>query len=104
MTAKETSPAIISDAEARRVAARYFNLGDDSVGGVFLEDGRIEMGEVGNLAESISESHLDLFDSGGSGPTCACALAGENCDLNLLRLYVLHHGERGPVEGWGETK
>lgn len=83
---RPTSPSIIGDVEAKRIAQEDVRTGRAAASS-----------EIGKFARSgrISQ-HLAHWSDG--------YLARRDCtgDLERLRAYVAHHGERGPQSDWSE--
>lgn len=74
--------SIIDDLEARQIAAQWTYDGSDAVS-AFAESGRIE----GDLIRRIDWRYRT-------------ANREHRAELDKLRAYAEHHGERPSVEGW----
>ena len=79
-----TAPSIISDAHAREIADWW--AADHGVFAALAARGEIRSDALAIIDGMLAQG-LPSVDEG---------------ELEKLRAYVAHHGERGPVDSWSE--
>lgn len=81
----EEAQGIISDTAARMIASQ-FHGGQASAMYSLASTGAINMG---GLKPELTQTYVENTD-----------FPDEASKLEYLAIYLLHHGDRGPVDGW----